>query len=176
MKLPITLLTILLLITACRHTYYVVRHAEKAVPSPGTTMSTPNDPPLSEAGQARAEELRKVLGGRRIKAIYSTNTVRTKSTVEPLRKKRSLTITTYGPMPDSAFIRQLRGIKRHVLVVGHSNTVDDIVNGLTGVKTIPADLADNEYDNLYIVRYMHFFGKHIRFVWRKFGAENVPLK
>jgi hypothetical protein len=38
-----------------------------------------------------------------------------------------------------------------VLVVGHSNTVDDIVNGLTG-RAEMTDLADNEYGNAFIVK------------------------
>jgi hypothetical protein len=35
--------------------------------------------------------------------------------------------------------------------VGHSNTVDDIVNKLCGEIKVPADLPDTEYDNLYII-------------------------
>lgn len=165
-------LAILLCLTACSHTYYVVRHAEKAVPSPGTTMQTPNDPPLSEAGQQRAEALKEVLKGKKIVSIYSTNTIRTKSTAEPLRAALSLTTQTYGPMPDSAFIGLLKGLKHNVLIVGHSNTVDNIVNGLTGAVSVPGDLQDSEYDNLFVVTYKKFFGTKVRYERRKYGAAS----
>ncbi|HLF45078.1 MAG TPA: histidine phosphatase family protein, partial [Chitinophagaceae bacterium] len=65
--------------------YYVVRHAEKATASEGTVMSTPNDPPLSSAGKVRAIELGEVLKSRQIMNIYSTNTIRTISTAQPLK-------------------------------------------------------------------------------------------
>src|SRR5689334_13756553 len=97
----VAFLTVLLCLTACSRTYYVVRHAEKAVPSPGTTMQTPNDPPLSVAGQQRAQALKEVLKDKKINAIYSTNTIRTKSTAESLAQLKGLTIQTYGPMPDT---------------------------------------------------------------------------
>ena len=38
-----------------------------------------------------------------------------------------------------------------MLIVGHSNTVDDVVNKLCGEIKVPADLPDSEYDNLYLV-------------------------
>lgn len=172
MKPILTVLALLLLLTSCGHTYYVVRHAEKAVPSPGTTMSTPNDPPLSEAGEQRAQALKEVLKGKKIEYIFSTNTVRTKTTAEPLRSYRSLNVQTYGPMPDSAFISQLKALKYNTLVVGHSNTVDNIVNGLTNAATIPSDLQDSEYDNLFVIKYKRFFGTRIKYERLKFGASS----
>ena len=39
----------------------------------------------------------------------------------------------------------------NVLVVGHSNTVDDIVNGLMGISEF-SDLPDTEYGSLFIVK------------------------
>lgn len=177
MKSLVSALTLAIMLTSCSHTYYVVRHAEKAVPSSGTTMSTPNDPPLSEVGELRALALKEALKDKKVEYIFSTNTVRTKSTAEPLRSSRALSIQSYGPMPDSAFIKQLKGLKYNTLVVGHSNTVDDIVNGLTGRHTIPADLQDSEYDNLFVVTYKRFLGSRIRYERRKYGAPSgTPSK
>ena len=38
-----------------------------------------------------------------------------------------------------------------ILIVGHSNTVDDILNGLKGEKIIQ-DLPDSQYGDLFIVQ------------------------
>jgi broad specificity phosphatase PhoE len=137
-------------LTACSQTYYIVRHAEKAVPAAGTTMMA-NDPPLSDAGKARANALLQLLKGEQVAHIFSTNTIRTRTTAEPLSQHLGVPIQTYGPKPDSAFIQQLKSLEKDALVVGHSNTVDDIVNMLCNEQKVPGDLADTEYDNLFIV-------------------------
>lgn len=165
-KLICSVLLASFLLTACSHSYYVVRHAEKAGASPGSTMSSPNNPPLSAEGEQRAQALKETLKDSKITYIFSTNTTRTMSTAEPLRSQLGLTTENYGPMPDSAFIQKLKGLKKNVLIVGHSNTVDDIVNGLTGKKTVPGDLPDSEYSNLFIVTYK---GKKVSFERRSYG-------
>ena len=150
MKYSLVLLCLFISLTVCSQTYYIVRHAEKAVPVEGSNMMA-NDPPLSDAGKARAQSLKELLKDKDIAYIYSTNTIRTRTTVEPLSQLSGITIQTYGPKPDSAFIQQLRSLNKNVLIVGHSNTVDDIVNMLCGEKKLPGDLPDSEYDNLFIV-------------------------
>lgn len=172
MKSMLSILPLLLLLTSCSHTYYVVRHAEKATPSTGTTMSTPNDPPLSAVGEQRAQALKDALTGKKIAYIFSTNTVRTKSTAEPLRNLLSLNTQSYGPMPDSAFIARLKGLKRNTLIVGHSNTVDNIVNGLTNANSVAADLQDSEYDNLFVIIYKRFLGTKIKYRRLHYGAPS----
>lgn len=42
-------LLIALFLTSCTYTYYIVRHAEKAVFYAGVIINTPEDPPLSDA-------------------------------------------------------------------------------------------------------------------------------
>jgi len=56
-------------------------------------------------------------------------------------------------------------------VVGHSNTVDDIVNKLCGQVKIASDLNDGEYDNLFVVKIK---GKKIVFDKRKYGYPSNP--
>jgi broad specificity phosphatase PhoE len=131
-------------------------------------MSSPNNPPLSAQGEQRAQALKETLKDSKVEYIFSTNTIRTMTTAEPLSKLRGLTIENYGPMPDSAFIQKLKGLKKNVVIVGHSNTVDDIVNGLTGKKTVPGDLQDSEYSNLFVVTYK---GKKVTFERRTYGAQ-----
>lgn len=150
--------------------YYIVRHAEKETASTGTTMSTPNDPPLSAAGRVRAIELREALRGKGIQYIFSTNTTRTISTAQPFNELRGATKIELYNTKDSLdqFIQKLKEIKKgNSLIVGHSNTVDDIVNKLCGEIKIPKDLPDSEYDNLYIVTKK---GKRMKFENRTYGT------
>jgi len=164
----LVIITFTCILTGCSHTYYVVRHAEKAAAGTGAMMTT--DPPLTEAGQQRADALRDTLLHAGIKYIYSTNTTRTRFTAEPLRARLGLTTILYNPaQPDSAFIATLKSLHRSALIVGHSNTVDDIVNKLCGLIKVPSDLSDNEYDNLFVIKYKQFFGTSIHFERRKYG-------
>ncbi|MEP6675773.1 MAG: phosphoglycerate mutase family protein [Ferruginibacter sp.] len=157
MKFLLSAIILLLLVTSCSHTYYIVRHAEKA--------QVAGDPPLSEAGKQRAEKLKEILKGKKIKYIFSTNTIRTLSTAKPLSDAIGIKTVIYDPRKDSVLIAQLKTLKKNVLIVGHSNTIDDIVNKLCNAKKIPADIDDAVYDNLFIVTY---HGKKINFKQEKY--------
>ncbi|TMI61593.1 MAG: histidine phosphatase family protein [Bacteroidetes bacterium] len=133
---------------SCSQTFYVVRHAEKAAQA--ANMSS--DVPLSTVGKQRAERLGGLLHTKKIGLIYSTNTIRTRATAEPTANHFLLSINTYGPKPDSAFIKLLKSQKKNTLVVGHSNTVDDIVNMLCGETKVAGDLDETIYDNLYVIK------------------------
>lgn len=135
-------------LSACSHTYYIVRHAEKETPS--ANMS--NDVPLSDKGKARAEALKELMKDKSIKAIYSTKTQRTQNTAKPTAEYFNIDILPYGPSPDSAFIASMKALRKNVLIVGHSNTVDDIVNGIGRNKYVPSDLPDSAYSNLFILK------------------------
>jgi broad specificity phosphatase PhoE len=133
-------------------------------------MNTPNDPPLSAAGRVRAIELREALKAKGIMYIFSTNTIRTISTAQPLNELRGATHIEIYNTKDSLdfFIQKLKAIQKgNSLIVGHSNTVDDIVNKLCGETKVPGDLPDSEYDNLYIVTKK---GKHYKFENKTYGT------
>ena len=149
--------------------YFVVRHAEKATPSDGTVMSTPNDPPLSPAGKVRAIELREELKNKKIFYIYSTNTIRTIHTAKPLSELTGIPIKLYNTKDSLDFlIQNLKSIRKgNSLIVGHSNTVDDIVNKLCSEVKVPKDLPDSEYDNLYIVTKK---GRKMKFENKTYGT------
>ncbi|MBC7850160.1 MAG: histidine phosphatase family protein [Chitinophagaceae bacterium] len=148
MKLSFLYLSILLFLTSCGHTYYVVRHAEKATQS--ANMSS--DVSLNEKGKQRAETLKELLGNKKIAHIYSTPTIRTMSTAQPTADHFKLAIEKYGPVPDSIFISKLKTLQKNTLVVGHSNTVDNLVNGLAGNKVVPGDLHDSVYNKLFVIK------------------------
>jgi 2,3-bisphosphoglycerate-dependent phosphoglycerate mutase len=169
MKFITFILTVNLLFTGCTNTFYIVRHAEKEVASADSTMSTPGGPFLSDAGKKRAELLKDELKDKEINYIFSTPTKRTLATVAPLQELRGLKINLYSSDTIENFITRLKTIKQgDVLIVGHSNTVDDIVNKLSGKTNISSDLKDSEYDNLFIIKRS---GKKFRFTRKKFGNE-----
>jgi phosphohistidine phosphatase SixA len=127
---------------------YIVRHAEKQ------TEANDREVPLSEAGRARAEHIAAMLQDAGIVAIYSTDTVRTLATAEPLARAKHLKPVLYdAPGPDAMKALALRIRKEHgtgnVLVVGHSNTVAPLVQALGSAEEIRIEGAD--YDGLWIV-------------------------
>lgn len=137
---------LLLLLFSCKTTtYYVSRHAERS-----GTMAT--DPPLTKEGEKQALDLRDYLKGRRIGAVYSTNFTRTKSTAAPTAALYGVPVNIYDAQRSTVLVDSLKaGNRRNVLVVGHSNTVDDIVNRFVGTAAI-SDLPDTEYGSLFIVK------------------------
>lgn len=167
------ILVLSVVLFSCGNTYYIVRHAEKATGIDPATMKTATDPPLSMEGQERALKLKEMLSGKNIRHFYSTNTLRTISTAKPLKELfLNTSIQLYSSKPDSldAFIQQLKNIRKgNVLVVGHSNTVDDIANKMSGKTVVPGDLKDNQYDNLFVVKRK---GKGFVFKAEKYGAPS----
>jgi broad specificity phosphatase PhoE len=155
------LLFFLVLLYSCKSTsYFIVRHAEKQ-----TATNMTNDVPLSGLGQERAEALKSVLISEHIRAIYSTKFSRTISTAQPLAQALNLQIQSYDPN-DTSFMRSLRNKRENLLIVGHSNTVDNIVNTLMGSNMIPGDLPETQYGDLFVVKRT---GKHYSFERRHFG-------
>jgi 2,3-bisphosphoglycerate-dependent phosphoglycerate mutase len=140
----------LLFLFSCKSTtYFIVRHAEKE--SSGTMMMQ-SDPPLSSEGEKQALDLRNYLQNKAIKNIYSTNYARTIATAEPLRQALGINLKTYDPRKNEQLVEELKKISDgNVLVVGHSNTVDDVVNGLMGENKM-TDLNESEYGNVFIVK------------------------
>jgi broad specificity phosphatase PhoE len=128
-------------------TVIVVRHAEKAA-EPAA------DPPLTEAGAARAAALVEAVRHAGVKAVISTQFARTRTTVGPAATALGLPVETADARARdhvAALAARILGSHRGstVLVAGHSNTVPDIVAALGAPK--PALICDGEYDNLYVV-------------------------
>lgn len=154
---------------SCSRTVYVVRHAEKVTSSDSIGKMSATDPALSEAGKVRALVLKDELAGKHIKHIYSTNTTRTRSTAEPLSEATKVPVELYGNI--DSLINSIQSGKGNALVVGHSNTVDDIVNKLCGQVKIASDLTDGQYDDLFIVKIK---GRKVIFDKRKYGYPSNP--
>ena len=127
----------------------LVRHAEKAVVEAGN-----NDPPLSEAGSARAVALRDALHGMHFNAVIATERQRTQATAAPLAQAHGLTPEVVSLRHGAAHVDSVAAaVRRHaghtVLVVGHSNTVPAIVHALGG-PDLP-ELCEAQFSNLYVL-------------------------
>jgi phosphohistidine phosphatase SixA len=81
--------------------------------------------------------------------VFATEFARTRQTATPTAVAHGLQPTVIKADDGKALIAAIRGAAGSVLVVGHSNTVPEIVRAL-GVET-PVSVADDEYDHLFIV-------------------------
>lgn len=120
-------------------TIILMRHAEKDTSVQGSTQMQA-DPKLSDAGLARAARIPEVLKAYKPDAIYSTNFIRTKSTVTPLATKVGKEIQVYDHRNLKGFAEELLKMDgKTVVVAGHSNSTPTLVNLL---------LKENKYQNL----------------------------
>ena len=122
-------------------TVILVRHAEKA--------DSTTDPPLSSAGKQRSQTLAAALADAKIDTIYVTEYQRTQATAEPLATQLHLKPEIIAANKTNQLIA---AIKQHttgaILVVGHSNTLPDIISSLGGPNVI---IGDSQYDNLFLL-------------------------
>jgi broad specificity phosphatase PhoE len=121
-------------------TVLLVRHAEKA--------SEADDAPLTPEGEARARKLADVVRRAGVTAIYTTDTVRTKGTVQPLADSLKLDPIIYADL--TWLVNQILSENNGdvVLVVGHSPTVPEIARRLGA--DFPVRYIE-DFDNLLTV-------------------------
>ena len=154
-------------------TVVLVRHAEKAA-------EPREDPPLLESGNTRAQELARILEPVGIKAIYTSQFLRTKQTAEPLAKHLGITPVTLPIKMNPAKPKEIseqsykdivEKIFEHpgdaALVVGHSNTVPEVIKMLGG--DVAPVIDEKNFDDLFVVT-VYAKGK-ARVVQLKYGAE-----
>jgi phosphohistidine phosphatase SixA len=122
-------------------TIYVMRHLER---------DTGKDPTLNPIGAGHAKDLATWFRRERPKTIFVTPFRRAQETVAPLAKRLKITPVTYDPAKPEAMLAQVKAGEEPVLIVGHSNTVPKIVEGLGGLAA--PDLADTDYGRIWIIR------------------------
>ena len=126
----------------------VVRHAERALEPAG-------DPSLSSEGHQRAELLAETLSATGIRTIITTHFRRTNETAAPLAKRMGVTPTVLtirrGELQAhiAEVVAEVRKTSGTVLVVGHSDTVADIVAALSSSR--PTKLCETSFANLFVV-------------------------
>ena len=147
-------------------TLLFVRHAEKAA-------APADNPGLSTAGTQRALELQRVLSDldvvAGVDAIYVTQYRRTVDTARPVARAADVDPRPFDVGDVERAVVDI--VERHkgkiVLIVGHSNTIAPMIAELGGSKKVPP-IAEDEYDNLYIVT-IPWFGK-VKTLRLKYGA------
>lgn len=156
-------------------TVFLVRHAEKA-------DAPRQDPPLNALGSARAQELARMLGDSGIKTIITSQFLRTKNTGEPLAQKLGLTTTPLALAMNPANPQQVSEasiaevVKKinekpgeSVLVIGHSNTVPEVIRMLGG-DVVPT-IDEKKFDDLFVVT---IYGpKKAKVVQLKYGTAGT---
>lgn len=138
-------------------TFILVRHAEKA--DDGT-----QNPPLTDEGFQRAENLVFMLDRQDISVIYSTNTHRTLQTIEPLAKNKNLKIAHYNSRELSDFVKMLLAdySGQTIVICGHSNTLPETANLLLGYDYFTGNFDESDYENLLIIQHFSGTSKMVR--------------
>ncbi len=119
---------------------YVMRHLQAA---------SGDNPGLSPQGAAQARQLVDFFGASRPTAIYATPFRRSQETAAPLAAALGLQVRTYDPANPQALMQAVASERGPVLIVGHSNTVPDIVAMLGGQRTSP--IAHDQFGDMWVV-------------------------
>lgn len=119
---------------------YLIRHAEKADSSA--------DPDLSPGGLQRAESWALLLEDITFEAFYSTDYNRTRQTIAPIAASNGKDVQIYNPWGFTLEQVVLAYPGKNVFIVGHSNTIPQLINDYIGSDVYP-DMAENEFGNLY---------------------------
>lgn len=142
------LMSILLAVTGCmtpaapaapEPVYHVVRHLH--------TPEGQRDPDLLPEGQAAAQRLAAMLASEPPAIIYVSHYKRTGQTAAPIAARLGLTPVVYDPADTPALVARVRQGPWPVLIVGHSNTVPDIVAALGGTR--PAPLSHPDFGDVW---------------------------
>jgi 2,3-bisphosphoglycerate-dependent phosphoglycerate mutase len=123
---------------------FVIRHAEK-------DENDGEDPNLTAQGLGRAQALVKMFENVTFNRMASTNKKRTMKTMEPLLKSKGVPTDVYQKDMQSAFLESVMETKgRKYFIVGHSNTVPELLNELKGTKDYKT-IDENDFSNIYVV-------------------------
>jgi broad specificity phosphatase PhoE len=136
---------------AAQRVILVVRHAEKQ------SEGSEKEMPLSAAGKQRAMRLAQLLSRAGVTAVYVTDTVRARETGAPLAREANVALKIYdtrdakGNMTAEPLAARLKEDEKDgvVLVVGHSNTVPDIIAAY-GVREA-VRIGSDDYGDLFLL-------------------------
>src|SRR5436190_3609498 len=121
---------------------FIVRHAEKA-------RTGDKDPDLSLEGRKRADALAHILKDSQITSVFVTEFKRTQKTAAPTAKAAHVSPTVIPASDVGALVEKLRALNGNALVVGHGNTIPDLLKAL-GIAT-PVSIPEDDYSEIFAV-------------------------
>ena len=121
---------------------FIVRHAEKA--SDGG-----KDPELSLQGQKRADALANILKDSQITSVFVTEFKRTQETAAPTARAAHVSPTVLPANDISVIVEKLRTLDGNALVVGHGNTIPDLLKALGIAKAV--SIPEDDYAEIFTV-------------------------
>jgi len=121
---------------------FIVRHAEKA-------SSGGKDPDLSVEGQKRADALANMLKDSQITSVFVTEFKRTQETAAPTARAAHVNPTVIPANDMASLVQKLRALKGNALVVGHGNTIPDLLKAI-GIAT-PVTIPEDDYTEVFAV-------------------------
>jgi phosphohistidine phosphatase SixA len=146
---------------------YIVRHGER--------LDQSEDTPLSPAGLQRAKDLADNLSKETIDSIFVSKYQRNRQTALPLADLLGKQYAIYEPKPISVIVNRLNHLKgKNALVVGHSDTILEIAQGLGTRPSLPK-IESSDYDNLFFVTIKKtLFGKTTTLIESTYGVKTLP--
>ena len=121
---------------------FIVRHAEKA-------NSGGKDPELSVQGRKRAEALANILKDSQITAVFVTEFKRTQETAAPTARAAHVSPTVIPANNIGVLVEKLRTLNGNALVVGHGNTIPDLLRALGIATTV--GIPEDDYTEIFAV-------------------------
>lgn len=128
--------------SAAKGLILLVRHAERPpLEAPG------DDPSLTDAGKSRADKLPAAVAKYAVRKIYITRFRRTRETAQPTADRLGLTPIVESDTTELVTALKTRG-DATVLVVGHSDTIPDVIKAFGGPAVA---IADDDFDDLFVL-------------------------
>ena len=121
---------------------FIVRHAEKA-------STSDKNPDLSPEGQKRADALANILKNSQITVVFVIEFKRTQETAAPAARAAHVSPTVIAANDIGVLVERLRSLNGNALVVGHGNTIPDLLKAL-GITT-PVSIPEDDYAEIFAV-------------------------
>jgi broad specificity phosphatase PhoE len=144
-------------------TLLIVRHADRAGRDEGVTAE----------GATRARALAQAMAKAELAAIYHSDTIRARDTAAPLAELLRMSPNVRPAGDVSSLVSEIFAKHRgeRVLIVGHSNTVPQIIHAAGGPEL--ANLPEDEFDNLFVLTVCGCIRQRTSLVTLTYGTDTV---